>query len=496
MIRRVFSFPMLLGGLLVSAVFALGRNGLSDPDIWLHLLNAEHLLTTHQVPRIEVYSFTAGGLPWMNPEYLAEVPYYLAWHALGLVGIKALSLLLLEVIFLGLLYICWKESGNIKGAALACYGVAFLGTVTFGPRTILFGYSYMVLLLIVLQRFRMRGKAPLWLLPPLFCLWINTHGSWLLGLTVFGITIAGGLVDGNWGKIEAVRWSTAQLRKLLVTMGACIVALFINPYGLRLVFYPFELPTRQKVAVEHVAEWVSVDFHTARGKVVLILLVVLILGALLSQYRWKLHELGLVLFALYAGLTYVRFLMLAAILIAPVLAQLFRIVPPYQREIDKPLLNALFMAGMVLFIVSVFPSAAKLQQSIDKDFPTDILPYLKSQPLSGRVLNSYVWGGYLCWNDRNFRDFIDSRADIFVYAGVLQDYINFLGWENSTAILNKYKIKYVLVGSKEGVSELLRRDRNWKEVFNGPTSALFERVGDPPPAEGGVTAPGETLKTR
>ncbi|MGD0324772.1 MAG: hypothetical protein ABSD45_13640 [Terriglobia bacterium] len=493
-VRRIFSFPALLGALVVTTVFEMGRNGFSDPDIWFHLLNAEYLVKTHKVPHVEMYSFTAGGLPWMNPEYLAEVPYYLAWRAFGLVGVKALSLLLLELIFLGLLYMCWKESGNIKASALASFFAVFLGVVSFGPRTILFGYAYLILLLIVLQRFRLRGKAPLWLLPPLFCLWINTHGSWSLGLIVFGIVIAGGLIEGRWGRIEAVRWSTVRLRKLLVTMGACIVALFINPYGYRLVFYPFDLAFRQNLAVAHVEEWVSVDFHSARGKVALILIVGLILAALLSQYRWKLYELGLVLFGLYAGMTYIRFLMLAALLIAPLLANLLRFVPPYRPEIDKPVLNALLMAAMLAFIIRGFPSSATLQQSIEKDFPADILPYLKSHELSGRVLNSYAWGGYLCWNDRNFKEFIDSRADIFVYAGVFKEYIDLLGLENTTAILDKYRIQYVLFGPKEPVSVLLRHDRNWKVVFSGPTSLVFERVGDPPPTEIRKPVPPEALK--
>lgn len=494
--RQVFSFPAVLAALLASTVFALGRNGLSDPDIWFHLLNAEHFLATHTVPRVETYSFTARGLPWMNPEYLAEVPYYLAWRAFGLVGIKGLSLLLIEFIFLGLLYICWKESGNVKAAALACYYAAFLGIVTFGPRTVLFGYCYLVLLLIVLQGFRLRGKAPLWLLPPLFCLWINTHGSWLLGLIVFGIIIAGGLIEGQWGRLVAVRWSKSQLRRLVGTMGACIVALFINPYGYRLVLYPFDLAFRQKVAVEHVEEWVSVNFHDLRGRIVLILLVGLILAALLSQYRWKLHELGLVLFALYTGLTYIRFLILAAILIAPLLAELLRFVPRYRPEIDKPILNALLMAVMLVFIIRGLPSSGDLQRSIDRTFPTDVLPYLKSHQLSGRVLNSYLWGGYLCWNDREFKEFIDSRADVFVYAGVFKDYIDFLGLENPDTVLDRYKIQYVLLGQKEPVSVLLRHDRNWKVIFSGPTSTMFERTGDLPAVEAGKPLPEEPVNAR
>ena len=129
------------------------------------------------------------------------------------------------------------------------------------------------------------------------------------------------------GRIEAVRWSPAQLRKLCLAMGASVAALFVNPYGYRLVLYPFYMPFRVKLGIAHVEEWVSVDFHNFRGKVVLILIIALLLGALLRGFRWKLHELGLVLFGLYCGLTYMRFLILAGVLIAPLLASCWTSCP-------------------------------------------------------------------------------------------------------------------------------------------------------------------------
>lgn len=491
-VRLLLSFPAALAAVLAATVFAMARNGLADPDIWFHLHNAEYLLTTFKVPRVEMYSFTAIGQPWINPEYLAEVPYYLAWRALGLVGIKALVIVLLESIFFGLLYLCWRTSGNIKASAIACYFAVFLAVVSFGPRTVLFGYGYLVLLLIILERFRWRGKGGLWLLPPLFCLWINTHGSWSLGLIVFGITIAAGLLQGQWGRIEAVRWSPSQLRKLCLTMAASVAALFINPYGYRLVLYPLDLAFRQNVAVEHVAEWVSVDFHDPRGKLALVLIVGLVLGALLRGCRWKLHELGLVLFGLYCGLTYIRFLFLAAILIAPLLAKLLDFVPPYRPEIDKPVLNAIIVAAALTFMIRGFPSEAQLRQSIDKQYPADILPYLKSHPPSGPVLNDYLWGGYLCWNDRDFKEFIDSRADIFVYSGVFQDYIELMGLKDPSAVLDKYGIRYVLFPRDEVLVSILRRDPNWKVVFSGELSVMFERAGAVPPNRATGAAQGGT----
>lgn len=215
----------------------------------------------------------------------------------------------------------------------------------------------------------------------------------------------------------------------------------------------------------------------------MILLVGLLLGALLSRCDWKLHEVALALFGLYTGLTYIRFLILAGILIAPLFARLLDFVPPYQPEIDKPALNGIMLAGMLTFLILGFPSAAQLKESVDKDYPAEILPYLKSHPPAGRVLNSWLWGSYLCWHDRGFKDFIDSREDVFLYAGVFNDYIDFLGLKDAKKVLDKYNIKYVLIEPSQPICVLLKEDPDWKTVFNGTVSVMFERVGASPPAD-------------
>jgi hypothetical protein len=475
--RRIFTFPAMLASLVAMTVFVIARgNGLADPDIWWHLRNAEFLLTNHRLPRFDTFSFTVIGHPWINHEWLAEIPYYLAWRAFGLVGVKTVSLVLLESIFLGLLYLCWKVSGNSKASCVACIFAVLLGTVSFGPRTLLFGYDYLLVLLIVLERFRSRGSAPLWLLPPLFCLWVNTHGSWSLGMVAFGIYIAAGLLGGRWGRLESERWSGPQLRKLVVTMGASVAALFVNPFGYRLVLYPFDMAFHQKLNIAHIDEWTSVDFHDFRGKIVLALIATLLIGSLLSKHRWKLYEVGLVLFGLYSGLTYIRFLFLAGILAAPLLAKFLDFIPPYDPAIDKPLANAIIMAAVLGFMAGGLPSQSSLQQSVDKQYPTEAIAYLKAHPPTGPMLNLYTWGGFLEWNNRNIPTFVDSRVDIFEYAGVFGDYIDLLGMKNPGAVLDKYKIEYVFYPPDDPLAYALRHDARWKEIYTGKVSVLFERT--------------------
>jgi hypothetical protein len=479
-LRVVFSFPSLLVGMLLTTVFIMAGGSVGDPDIWWHLRNAESLIKYHQLPRYDMYSFTVAGHPWINSEWFAEIPYYLAWRAWGLMGIQTFRVLLIAVISLGLLYLCYKESGNIKASVIACYFSIFLAVVSYGPRTILFGYAYLLLLLIILQRFRREGHAAVWFIPALFCLWVNTHGSWLIGLVMFGIIVAAGCVQGSWGRVVAEPWSPSQLRKLLAAGVASVAALFINPFGFRLVLYPFDLAFRQKLNIAHIAEWVSVDFHDSRGKVVLSLLVILFLSAVLRRGRWTLTELGLLLLALYSGLTYVRFLFLLSIVVAPILAKTLDFIPPYQPEIDKPLINALGIILMIGGIAWYWPSSANLQRSVDQGYPASIFPYLKAHPAEGPMLNFYLWGGYLGWNDRNLKVFVDSRVDIFEYEGVFKDYLDLLALDKPEAILDKYKIRYVLFPPGEGLTYVLRHDPGWKVLCEDQVSVLLERVDEAP----------------
>src|SRR5213594_1265337 len=103
-LSTVFSFQVVLAFLLGSLIWILASGKANDPDIWWHLRNAEYLLQTHHLPNQDMYSFTVAGKAWMNHEWLAEIPFYLAWRANGLAGVTILWIVLVESIFLGLLY--------------------------------------------------------------------------------------------------------------------------------------------------------------------------------------------------------------------------------------------------------------------------------------------------------------------------------------------------------------------------------------------------------
>jgi hypothetical protein len=481
--QRLVSFPaMLVSILFVSPFFASldvqqGGPVMRDPDLWWHLRNAQVLLTTHHFIRHDIYSFTTFDQPWINPEWLAEIPFYLAYRAFAERGIFLVMLLAVDLIIAGILLLCYRRSHLISASWLATWIAVLLAAINIGPRTILFAWLCFLSEMLLLESFR-RDRDHLWLLVPLFALWINLHGTWLIGLAFFALYLVSGLVEGSWGSIEATRWTPQQLRKLIAVGIACVAALFLNPYGWKLVVYPFDLIFRQQLNVAAVDEWRSIDFQSFYGTLVFLLVAGLVLFTLAQRRIWQLSDVLFALLAFYAALTHRRFLFLAGIIVCPMLAVELdtHVFSAYNPKKDKPWLNVIFITAFYFFGISHIPSSASLNAAEAHYFPTDALPDLRSYCTNQHVLNRYEWGGYLIWNARDIPVFVDSRTDIFEHHGVFLDYLKATNLNDSLAILDRYRIGCVLLNSDAELVYLLRHSSGWKIQYEDSRTALIVRT--------------------
>ena len=481
-LSRIFSFPaMLITALFVSPFTASleVQHGtvLRDPDIWWHLRNAELLISTHHFIRADVASFTTYGQPWIDPEWLAEVPYYFGFRLLGERGIFLVMLFAVELVIAGVLSLGYRRTGDAKAAFLASWVAVLFAAINIGPRTILFGWICFLVEMLLLEAFR-KGKDHTWWLPPLFALWINLHGSWMIGLAFFTLFIASGLTGGSWGSIEAKRWSPSQLRKLASVGAASLAMLFVNPYGWRLVVYPLDLIFRQRLNVAVIEEWQSIDFQNFNGVVLFIVVTFILVLTLAKRRAWQLQDLLFALLAFYAAVTHRRFLFLAGMVVCPILAEelagaVFR---PYDQERNRPVLNALVMAGFCIFGILHIPTSATLRAMETQHFPAAALPELNRCCKQGRLLNQFEWGGYLIWNARDIPVFIDSRTDIFEYHGVLADYLSAVSLNDTLAILDRYRIDSVLLEPNASMIYLLKRTPGWKVQYEDGVSVLLVRA--------------------
>ncbi len=243
-----------------------------------------------------------------------------------------------------------------------------------------------------------------------------------------------------------------------------------------LVWCPFDLLFRQQNMMQFIEEWQPVDFGTENGKLAMIVIFAVFAAVVFSRRRLALDEAILTGFALWTALSHARFMFFAGMILAPVLAPCLKLFAPYDRELDKPWLNAVVVAAVIAGVIYFFPSPAQLQQRIDDTFPRNALEFMQRQHLNGRIFNRYGWGGYMEWYTPELNPGIDGRADIFVYNGVFMDFLNAMALKRTFQTLDKYRIDYVLVQPNQPFNYLLEHSSAWRLVYADKIAALYERA--------------------
>jgi hypothetical protein len=478
LLKRVISFPALLGALLVGALYVPLRDFNLDADIWWHIKVGQTILATHHWPSADTYSFTAQGTPWMAYEWLGETLLAAVHGAWGLRGLMALDLTLGAAVLLALYALGALRSRNSKAAFVACVLLLLLTAVSFTLRPQMLGYLFLVLTLIILERFRQGHTGTLWLLPPLFLVWVNTHGSFAIGLLAFGVYCVSGLIEIRWGGVESMRWTVGERLRLGLAFSASLIALTITPYGVKLAGYPLDMAFSQPVNVASIREWQPMAFNMPFGKLFLALLAGFLLAQIVLRPTWQLAELTLFLAGLVAACLHARFLLVFVPFSAPLFAVILsRWIPPYDPGKDKYALNALLIAAVVVGMVRFFPSREQLASRISQHWPEKAVQYIEQHPPPQPMYNTYGYGGYLVYtlSSRN-KVFIDGRADAYERTGVLADYMKIARLApTALRLLQAYNVQSCLIERDEPLATLLAASSEWQKVYADELSVVFVR---------------------
>ena len=463
-LRKIFSRHMMDMAILAMLPVILSSirdtaHVLGDPDIWWHLADARILWMSHHFIHVEPYSYTVAAQRWVNPEWLSEMPFWLGYRIFGLVGVYLVTWLVLSA---NLHLVYWRGYLRSKNPGVALWMAALgfiLMWVNANARTILFGYVAMSAELCILEAVERGRTRILWLLPVIFCVWVNLHGSWMIGMGLLVLYILCGLFRLNAGIFQQEPFSGQQRKRLLAVLAASVAALMINPYGWRLVWNPFDMALNQTLNIGNVQEWQPLNLGWFVGKVAVALIALIVFTNVIHARKWKLFELAFVFFGWYAAFDHARFAFLAAVLIIPMIAaDLTRsFFPPPKNPKTIPFMNGVVAAAVLGVVALYFPTQDTLQKGLAADYPLQTIASI--QP-SWRTLNQEHLGGIMDFNSKP--TFIDTRWDTFEHHGIMKDFIAILHCENSLSLLDTYHIDHVLLRKSEPLSYLLERTPGWK----------------------------------
>lgn len=181
----------VLIAMLLILVVTLSVTPVTDFDIWTHLGAGRYITEHRTVPSTDPFSWTRGGQPWTDHEWLFQVLAWQVFRASDVTGLILAKTALVGAAFLGLLVLAYRPqaagltTGLVALAALASYP-------RFLPRPEVASLVMTVAFLLVLERVRHGGRpALLWILVGLEWLWANLHGYFVLGNVVLTIYLVG-----------------------------------------------------------------------------------------------------------------------------------------------------------------------------------------------------------------------------------------------------------------------------------------------------------------
>ncbi|MFO0799780.1 MAG: hypothetical protein U0804_20095 [Gemmataceae bacterium] len=265
----------------VAAVFAAAALfPLWHTDVWGHLKYGQWMVEHGRIPDREPFSpWWDGRQPFTQFYTLTQLAMYAAYAAGANLaggdevnrlagGVEFLRVehgLLTAARYVVLLAVFLRQTKSWK---LALGGVGLVTALSlsnlavFRPQT--FAELYFALLLLPLAREKL-STAALVGLPLLLAVWANSHGSYVVGLVVPAVLLAGRVVDLLAAKPRVMPWNDDGVRRLALAWVLCVAAVaFLNPYGPGLFKRTLELSSHPTL-VGGVSEWRPLGFEWAAG---------------------------------------------------------------------------------------------------------------------------------------------------------------------------------------------------------------------------------------
>jgi len=155
-----------------------GLRTLSNPDTGWQLATGKYILEHHQIPSTDVLSYTVRGQKWIYPPFSQLFLY--ALYSLG--GVAARSWLNAAACA-GTVGIAFLAEQSIAAALLAIIAIPRIAFHTDAHADMFTTVLFAALLVVVWRHFRGR-YAPLWLVPLILLVWVNTHLGFIAGLAL------------------------------------------------------------------------------------------------------------------------------------------------------------------------------------------------------------------------------------------------------------------------------------------------------------------------
>ncbi len=496
---------------LVGIFVFVNTHPIRPHDFWWHIAAGRELTLTGAIPLVDNASQTMAGAPYpaYQTYWLMEWVLYQVYRLGGAPWIVLFQTAIVTAAYSLMLGLARRVSGSWRAAALATLCAAALGMNDWNVRpqtiTFLLGASFLNLI----HAYRQKPRPWLLALFPLgMLIWVNSHGTYPLGLLLLALWVA----DAGWDALLSKDWR--PLLAPVSTLSASALACLLNPRGIGVIGYVSAMTT-DPIIQNLVPEWAPPTFDTLGGQ--LFFGGLLLSAAILALSPKRPSPSQLLTFLAFGGLGMrtSRGSIWFGLVMAPVLAEHVAHIgeevrrrkseKTKKREGEKAgrrksekanlqnqkskienVLNlalvGLLLLGAVLslpWFKALWPLAPEKRGLISAETPIAATEFLLQERLPGPLFHAMSFGSYLIWAAQpEYPVFVDGRIELYP-AELWLDYLHISaaapGWEET---LEKYGIQTLMLSPQEqaGLVAAVQNTSAWREVYSDDSAMIFTRV--------------------
>ncbi len=481
LIPSIYDGSILWWGLVIWMVASIAVLMPLEPnDYWWYLRVGRDTLHDGAVPVVDTLSHTQAGRPVVYHSWLAAVLFYLIrlWGGDGLT-------MLCKALLLGILYALTWSTCRIVGAggrlsSLITWLAALASSNNWAVRPQIWAYPLFSLTLLVLL-YKPKKIVSLWLLPAIMVLWVNLHGSFVLGFLLVGAAWVG---------------ERERRRELGVVLGSMSIASLINPRGLgawRYVLTMLTDPSSQQLGTEWHAPtpdtWQNVLFF------IWFLSLTPLLFELARNRRIALPDLSLTWWLWFLGfgwmaLTGLRYVIWFILILAPLSAML--LTPLIGQWLDRrsprgmPALNAGIAIALLLMPLLLLPGVRERWWKTapppwTANTPGQATRWLAEHPeLPGPLWSDIAFASYLTFALPERPVWSDTRLEVYP----LEQSLRYIEISNAVynwqELLDAEGIQLLMIDphAQPRLWEAVQRSPHWTVRYQDDTAIILTRLPD------------------
>lgn len=455
-----------------------------DADLGWHLKYGQYFFQHFQVLKTNIYSTEMAGYYWANTDWVTDLLTYVGYSLGGFLGLTILSSIVVTLTFFffskATKLTFWQQSFIFP---LVLYLEQPINQVSFRGQQI--SLLLIGVLFYILSLFDEKNPKRIFWIIPLFWIWINLNGEFLLGLALFIVWAGVYVFREIFIKSKPFKDIFYYIKYFGGALVGAISLSLANPFGIKI--YEVAISHANSPLLSAIIEYLPFDkFSDLWWNHVLIaafFVVAVIYFWLDKTLLGRLPFIGMFLVIFVMAIKVRRFAWPTYYMSIFLLQPLALLFEPKNKKLYNGMATLLLIISIFWTIKLKHPIAqfqtmnwTEYCQSYVECSPAALEFILRSGP-PANLLTFYNWGGWMIWNYPQIKPSIDGRMHLWNdngYSG-FQVYYNL---EQNFSDINNSKYDAVLISHDKPLYNRLKQlasNGTWKLAYEDRYAAYFTR---------------------